>query len=155
MSLEKVKKFFREAGLESRVLTFEISSATVPLAAKAVGCEEKQIAKTMAFLVGGFPLLVVCAGNTRIDNRKFKARFSEKAKMIPGNDLQELVGHALGGVCPFCVNEGVKVCLDRSLEQCGYVYPAAGSENSAVRLSLAELRACVGDYFEADVCKIV
>lgn len=139
MAIEKVREYFRGFGMESRVVEFEVSSETVELAAVAVGCEPKRIAKTMAFMVGEQPILVVMAGDARISNPKFKAEFSTKPKMIAPPELPVLIGHEMGGVCPFGINDGVTVYLDESLRRFETVFPAAGSGNSAIELNLEEL----------------
>ena len=154
MSIERVKEYFKSVGLEDRVREFDVSSATVELAALALGCEGKRIAKTLSFMGPAGPLLVVAAGDARIDNPKFKAQFGLKAKMLTPEQAVELVGHAVGGVCPFAVNEGVEVCLDESLRRFDTVYPAAGSAASAVRLSPDELARCSAPCTWVDVCKI-
>lgn len=139
MSVEKVREYFKPYGIADRILEPEHSSATVEEAAKAVGCEPARIAKTMSFLTTNGPILVVLAGDARTDNKKFKDEFHEKAKMIHAEDVEALIGHAPGGVCPFAVNEGVTVYLDDSLKRFETVFPAAGSGNSAIELSLEEL----------------
>lgn len=139
MAYEKVYEFFEENGMEKKVLSFEESSATVLEAANALGCEPKQIAKTMSFLVDEKPILIVTAGDAKIDNAKFKEQFHQKAKMIPREDVEALVGHAPGGVCPFAISSEVKVYLDVSLKRFEKVYPAAGNANSAVELTIPEL----------------
>lgn len=139
MSLEKAKNHLEKFGLADRIHEFDVSSATVELAAKALGCGEAEIAKSMAFIVEDKPIIVVCAGDTKIDNSKFKAMFHTKAVMIKFAELEPLIGHAAGGVCPFGVNEGVTVYLDESLKRFDTVYPAAGTANSAVRLTPDEL----------------
>ena len=152
-SIEKVKAFFAEKGMGSRVLEFPVSSATVELAAQALGCEGKRIAKSLAFGVNGEAILVVAAGDARVDNAKYKARFGVKAKMLSPEDTERLTGHAVGGVCPFAVNEGVRVYLDESLRRFSTVFPACGSANSAIELALPELEACSGCAGWVDVCK--
>lgn len=139
MSLEKAKNHLEKFGLADRIHEFDVSSATVELAAKALGCGEAEIAKSMAFIVEDKPIIVVCAGDTKIDNSKFKAMFHTKAVMIKFAELEPLIGHAAGGVCPFGVNDGVTVYLDESLKRFDTVYPAAGTANSAVRLTPDEL----------------
>ncbi|MBR3354925.1 MAG: YbaK/EbsC family protein [Oscillospiraceae bacterium] len=134
----KAVQYFKEIGLGNRIREFEHSSATVALAAQVLGCEEKQIAKTLAFLAPG-PILVVCGGASRVDNAKFRQTFGCKAKMIPAEDVEQLVGYPAGGVCPFCVNSGVTVYLDESLKELDTWYPACGARNNAVVLSLEEL----------------
>ena len=153
MAIEKVKAFFRQAGLESRVQELSVSSATVDLAAQALGCAPCRIAKSLSFLVDGGPILVVAAGDARVDNAKFKARFQTKAKMLSPEDTKALVGHAVGGVCPFAVNEGVKVYLDASLKRFDTVFPACGSSNSAIELTLPELETYSACVAWVDVCK--
>ena len=139
MAIDKVRSFFREKGIEERVIEFDVSSATVELAARALGCEEAHIAKSMSFETPTGVIIVVCAGDTKVDNAKFRAAFDAKAKMLSPDLLPERVGHAMGGVCPFAINPEVKVYLDSSLKRFDVVYPACGSSNSAIGLSLAEL----------------
>lgn len=139
MSLEKAKNFLEKAGYLNRVIEPEASTATVPLAAKALGTTEREIAKTLSFMVGDRAVLVVMEGDARIQNHKFKEQFHTKAKMIPKEKVEEMVGHEPGGVCPFGVNEGVEVYLDVSLKNDDYVYPAAGNDHSGVRLTPEEL----------------
>lgn len=153
MAIEKVKAYFASLGMEERVLEFDVSSATVELAAAALNCEPGRIAKTLSFDVHGTAILVVCAGNARIDNPKYKARFSAKAKMLTPDEAAEKVGHAVGGVCPFAVNEGVEVYLDESLKAYETVYPACGSSNSAIELTIPELEQVSGFTAWVDVCK--
>ncbi len=153
MSFAQVKSYFASLGLEDRVIDLAESSATVALAAQALGCEEAHIAKTLSFLLGEKPLIVVTAGDAKIDNHKFKETFRAKAKMIPGADCEALIGHRPGGVCPFCLPEGVPVYLDVSLRRFETVYPAAGTDHSAVRLSLAELETASKSLGWVDVCK--
>lgn len=153
MSFETVKSYFASLGLEDRVIDLSESSATVALAARALGCEEAHIAKTLSFLAGDAPLIVVAAGDAKIDNHKFKETFHVKAKMIPGADCEAYIGHRPGGVCPFCLPEGVPVYLDVSLKRFETVYPAAGTDHSAVRLSLAELERTSKSLGWVDVCK--
>ena len=139
MSIERARAHLRKYDLEDRVQEFEVSSATVELAAQAVGVEPARIAKTLSYLVDGGAILIVAAGDIRVDNRKFKDTFHTKAKMLTAEQASEMIGHAVGGVCPFGVNEGVKVYLDVSLKRFDTVYPAAGTSSSAVRLSIPEL----------------
>ncbi|MBQ1281769.1 MAG: YbaK/EbsC family protein, partial [Oscillospiraceae bacterium] len=137
-----------------RIMEFEVSSATVELAAQAVGVEGARIAKTLSFLLKDDTcVLIVAAGDARIDNSKYKAYFGTKAKMLPHDAVPEYVGHAVGGVCPFAVKEGVRVCLDASLRRFETVFPAAGSAASAIELSLAELERFSGSSEWIDVCK--
>ena len=153
MSIEKVRAFFREKGIEDRVQEFPGSSATVELAAQALGVEGKRIAKTLSFLVGDQCVLIVAAGDAKVDNAKFKAQFHTKAKMLPHDQVPEYVGHAVGGVCPFAVKEGVAVYLDESLRRFETVYPACGSSNSAIELTIPELMAYADTDAWIDVCK--
>ena len=139
MAIEKVKEYFADFGIADRVREFEVSSATVELAAQALHCEPCRIAKTLSFMADGKAILVVMAGDARIDNPKYKAQFGVKAKMLAPEEAETLVGHAVGGVCPFAVNEGVPVYLDESLKRFETVFPACGSSNSAIELTLAEL----------------
>lgn len=153
MSFEKVKRCFERSGLAHRVIELEQSSATVELAAKAIGCAPELIAKTMSFFINDKPILIVTAGDVKIDNKKYKDHFHEKAKMIPYDQVETYVGHAPGGVCPFCTNEDVTVYLDKSLQRFDIVYPAGGSANSAVKLFLKELETFSSAVGWVDVCK--
>ena len=154
MSIERAERYLKEKGFADRIIVPEMSSATVEEAARALGCEPGMIAKTLSFLQGDEPVLVLAEGTARVDNKKYKARFGCKAKMIPADLVEPLVGHAVGGVCPFGVNEGVRVYLDESLKLHETVYPAAGTDHSAVRLAIGELEICC-DYPEwVDVCKL-
>ena len=134
----KAVEFFKGIGLGDRIKEFDHSSATVALAAEALGCEERQIAKTLAFLAPD-PILVVCGGASRVDNAKYRAEFGCKAKMIPFEEVEDLVGYPAGGVCPFCVNSGVRVFLDESLKELPTWFPACGARNNAIELSVEEL----------------
>ena len=154
MSIEKVRSYLSKFGVEDRILEFSVSSATVELAAKALGCEPCQIAKSMAFQMGEGAILIVAAGDVKIDNSKFKAEFSAKAKMVQFNDVEQAVGHAAGGVCPFAIKEDVKVYLDESLKRFDTVYPACGSSNSAIKLTIEELEKYSGYIKWIDVCKM-
>lgn len=153
MSFEKAKEYLKQFGLDSHVMVFDTSSATVELAAEAVGCEPARIAKTLSFQVGEECILIVAAGDARIDNSKYKAQFHTKAKMLASDEVEERIGHGVGGVCPFGVKEGVKVYLDASLKRFESVYPACGSSNSAVDLTLEELERSSGYEAWIDVCK--
>ena len=144
MAIERARAHLHRFGLAGRLIETAESSATVELAALAVGTEPRRIAKTLSFLVADVPVLVVAAGDAKVDNRAFKDEFGTKARMIPAAEVERLVGHAVGGVCPFGVNEGVRVHLDASLTRFDTVFPAAGSANSAVELSLAELEEASG-----------
>ena len=154
MSIEKVRAFLAEKGVADRIMEFETSSATVGLAAEAVGCEPERIAKTLSFHVGDRVALVVAAGDARVDNQKFKARFHCKAKMLKADEAEELIGHAVGGVCPFAVKDGCDVYLDESLRRFESVFPACGSSNSAVELTPDELEAICRPCEWVDVCKL-
>lgn len=153
MAVEKVKEYLRTYHMEERILEFDVSSATVELAAQAVGCEPERIAKTMSFLVNEEVILIVTAGDVKIDNKKYKQYFHAKAKMIPFEEVEGYIGHAPGGVCPFAVKEGVRTYLDESLKRFETVYPAAGSANSAVRLTPQELEQCIENVTWIDVCR--
>ena len=154
MSIEKVRAFFAGRGREKDILEFDVSSATVELAAQAVGCEAARIAKTLSFAVGEGCVLVVCAGDTKIDNTKFKAQFHTKAKMLPPDQVVAFTGHAVGGVCPFAIeNPAVTTYLDVSLRRFATVYPAAGSSNSAIELTPEELEEYSNSAGWVDVCK--
>ena len=153
MAIEKVKAFFRQHGMEDKVLEFETSSATVELAAQALHCEPCRIAKTISFMGKEGPLLVVAAGDAKIDNPKFKAQFGTKPKMLTPEENVELIGHAVGGVCPFAVNDGVKIYLDESLKRFETVFPACGSANSAIELTMEELETYSSFAAWIDVCK--
>ena len=153
MSIEKVRAYFAAYGMENRILEFPVSSATVELAAQALNCEGKRIVKTLAFSVNGTPILIAAAGDAKVDNAKYKARFGVKAKMQSHDDAAALIGHAVGGVCPFAVNEGVQVYLDESIKRFETVFPAAGSSNSAIELTIPEMEQYSGYTDWVDVCK--
>ena len=153
MAIERVKEYFEQYGIADRVREFAVSSATVELAAQALGCEPCRIAKTLSFLVDGRAILIVAAGDAKIDNSKYKARFGTKAKMLTPDEVEAMVGHRVGGVCPFGINEGVAVYLDESLKRFETVFPACGSSNSAIELSIAELEEYSGYESWVDVCK--
>lgn len=153
MSIDRARAHLERYGLEKRVRELPTSSATVELAAQALGCAPERIAKTLSFRLGDAAVLVVVAGDARIDNSRFKARFHGKATMLSADEVQALVGHAIGGVCPFGVNDGVQVYLDVSLQRFATVFPACGSANSAIELSIAELEACSRSLGWVDVCK--
>ena len=152
MSIERVRAYFRALGMEERIMEFDVSSATVELAAQALGCEGCRIAKTLSFMAAEGPVLIVCAGDAKVDNPRYKARFGVKAKMLTPDDALNLIGHAVGGVCPFAMKEGVTVYLDESLRRFTTVYPACGSSNSAIELNMAELEKYSGGTW-VDVCK--
>lgn len=153
MSLEKVKAYFKTYGMEEKIQEFDVSSATVELAASALQCEPQRIAKTLSFMLEERAVLIVAAGDAKIDNPKYKARFGKKAKMFPPDEVEALVGHAVGGVCPFAVKEGVKVYLDVSLKRFDTVFPACGSSNSAIELTIPQLEQYSGYAEWVDVCK--
>ena len=153
MAFEKAKQYLETYGLAERIIVTERSSATVAEAAEAIGCEEGMICKTLSFLQGEAPVLILANGLARIDNRKYKDRFGCKAKMIPAEQVGPLVGHEIGGVCPFGVNEGVTVYLDESLKKHEIVYPAVGTDHSGVKLTIPELEKCSGYTAWIDVCK--
>lgn len=153
MSIQKVREYFRKEGIEDRVLEFEVSSATVELAALALGCEGKRIAKTLSFMVRDKAILVVAAGDAKVDNHKYKEQFGVKAKMLSFDEVEGLIGHAVGGVCPFAVNEGVEVYLDESLKRFETVFPACGSSNSAIEMTMQDLEKYSGFSAWVDVCK--
>ena len=155
MSIEKVKAFFKEKGIENKVREFNISSATVELAAKALGCEECRIAKSMSFKTDSSTIIIVTAGDVKIDNAKYKAKFHTKAKMLQYEEVESLIGHKVGGVCPFAINEGVVVYLDESLKRFETVFPACGSSNSAIELTIPELEEYSGYSEWIDVCKSI
>ncbi len=152
MAIEAVREYLKKWDADGRILEFPVSSATVELAAKAVGCEPARIAKTLSFLVDDQAVLIVTAGDAKVDNGKFKQLFHTKAKMLSPDQVPEMVGHAIGGVCPFAVKEGVKIYLDESLKRFQSVFPAAGSSNSAIEVTMDELEKYSGGTW-ADLCK--
>ena len=154
MSIEKGRAYFRALGIEDRVQEFEVSSATVELAAQALGVEGARIAKTLSFKLDEGCVLILAAGDARIDNRKYKDFFHTKAKMLTPDEVLEMVGHPVGGVCPFGINEGVPVYLDESLKRFETVFPAVGSANSAIELNLDELYHYSKALQWIDVCKL-
>lgn len=154
MAIEKVREYFRGFGMEDRVIEFATSSATVELAAQAAGTEPCRIAKTLSFMVGDAPILIVAAGDAKIDNAKYKHKFSAKAKMLTFDEVETIIGHGVGGVCPFAINEGVTVYLDESLKRFETVFPACGSSNSAIELTIPELEQYSGFAGWVDVCKL-
>ena len=154
MSIEKGRAYFRALGIEDRVMEFDVSSATVELAAQALGVEGARIAKTLSFKQGEGCLLILAAGDARIDNHKFKDKFGMKAKMLTPDEVLELVGHPIGGVCPFGINDGVPVYLDVSMQRFTTVFPAVGSGNSAIELTLDELLKYSNALEWVDVCKL-
>ena len=154
MSFDKARKHLESKGFADRIMEFDTSSATVELAAKAVGTAPERIAKSLTFMVDANPVMIICAGDAKIANAKYKAYFHTKAKMLTREEVHELIGHDVGGVCPFGINPGVKVYLDESLKRFDTVYPACGSDNSAVRLSVSELETAADCSLWIDVCNI-
>lgn len=153
MAIERVKEYFDQWNMADRIMVFPVSSATVELAAAAANCEPARIAKTLSFLVDGKAILIVVAGDAKIDNRKYKDTFGVKAKMLPANQVEEMVGHGVGGVCPFGIKEGVTVYLDESMKRFESVFPACGSSNSAMELTIPEMEQYSGYTQWVDVCK--
>jgi prolyl-tRNA editing enzyme YbaK/EbsC (Cys-tRNA(Pro) deacylase) len=153
MAIDKVKTYFKQFGLEDRIQEFDVSSATVDLAAEALGCEPRRIAKSLSFKLDDKPILIVTAGDARVQNSKYKAQFGAKATMLTPQENIDLIGHAIGGVCPFALNEGVTVYLDESLKRFASVFPACGSSNSAIELSIPELEKYSNYEAWVDVCK--
>ncbi len=153
MSIETVKNYFSKLGIESRIQEFDVSSATVELAAQALHCKPERIAKTLSFLVEDHPILIVTAGDVKIDNSKYKKQFGVKAKMLGIDQVEELIGHKVGGVCPFAVKENVTIYLDNSLKRFETVFPACGSSNSAIELTIPELEQYAKCSNWIDVCK--
>ena len=154
MSIERAREYLKQYNMEDRILEFDVSSATVELAAQALHCEPKRIAKTLSFKVGEDAILIVAAGDAKVDNAKYKAQFGTKAKMLSPDEVETLVGHAVGGVCPFGINDGVKVYLDESLKRFETVFPACGSSNSAIEMSMEDLEKYSGYEQWVDVCKL-
>ncbi len=154
MAIERVREYFKGTGFEDKIMEFEISSATVELAAIAVGCEGARIAKTLSFMVDGAPILIVATGDAKIENPKYKAQFKTKAKMLTPDQATQLIGHSVGGVCPFGINEGVTVYLDSSLKRFETVFPACGSSNSAIELTIPQLEKLSNFKEWIDVCKL-
>lgn len=139
MSLERAQDYLKQFGRDGDILQFDVSSATVELAAKALNCGPELIAKTLSFMTANGPILIVLAGDKKLDNHKFKENFHQKAKMLKADEVESLIGHGVGGVCPFGINEGIKVYLDESMKRFEHVYPACGSSNSAIKLTPDEL----------------
>lgn len=154
MAIERVKEYFKQYNMEERIIELAESSATVELAAHALGCEPARIAKSLSFMVNDTPVLVICAGDVKIDNAKYKAKFGTKAKMLTAEQAETLIGHAVGGVCPFGINGGVSVYLDESLKRFTTVFPACGSANSAIELTIPEMERYSGCTEWVDVCKM-
>lgn len=153
MAINKVKAYFKTYNMEQRIQEFDSSSATVELAALALGCAPERIAKSLSFIVNQTPVLVVAAGDTKIDNSKYKAQFNIKAKMLSFSQAETLIGHSVGGICPFAVNKGVAIYLDKSLKRFDTVYPACGSANSCIELTIEELEKHSNFIAWVDVCK--
>lgn len=154
MSIQQVKEYFKQFNMEDRVMEFPVSSATVELAAQALNTEGCRIAKTLSFSVNDSPILIVTAGDAKIDNKKYKTFFGAKAKMLSFDEVEEKIGHAVGGVCPFAINEGVTVYLDESIKRFETVFPACGSSNSAIELTPDELEKYSNYKQWVDVCKL-
>lgn len=154
MAIDKVKEYFKHYGIENRIQEFDVSSATVELAAQALHCKPCRIAKSLSFTVNGEPIIIVTAGDVKIDNSKYKAQFNTKAKMLSPEETERLIGHAVGGVCPFAVNNNVTIFLDESLKRFSTVFPACGSSNSAIELSIEELEKYSLFPSWIDVCKM-
>jgi len=152
MGIERVREYFKKWNIENRIQEFDVSSATVELAAKALNCEPMRIAKTLAFKANEKPILIVAAGDARVDNKKYKQKFGAKAKMLSPEEVRELIGYEVGGVCPFGVSEDVAVYLDESLKRFETVFPACGSGNSAIELTIPELEKYSGYLEWIDVC---
>ena len=155
MSVETVKEYFRQYGMEDRILEMEDSTATVALAAQTLGCREQEITKTMSFAIDDETIIICMAGDAKISNHKYKETFHKKAKMLRGEEVVERTGHLIGGVCPFGLKEGCTVYLDESLKRFEYVYPACGGPHAAIKLSLEELEKYSGYQAWIDVCDIV
>lgn len=153
MSIERVRKYFEEMGIAEKIMELPESSATVELAAQALGCTPERIAKTISFYGEDSVILIVAAGDAKIDNKRFKEHFGLKAKMLSFEDAEKLIGHAVGGVCPFAVNDGVKIYLDKSLKRFETIFPACGSSNSAAEFTCEELERYAKPVGWADVCK--
>ena len=153
MAIDKVKEYFKQFGIDHKIKEFEVSSATVELAAQALGCEGKRIAKSLSFLVDDKAILIIAAGDAKIDNPKYKAMFNTKAKMLSYDQVEEYIGHAVGGVCPFAIPDTVTVYLDESLKRFETVFPACGSSNSAIELTIPELEKYSNYTSWVDVCK--
>ena len=154
MSIDKARKCLENFGLADKIQEFDVSSATVELAAKALGCKPEYIAKSLTFKIEDRTILIVVAGNRKIDNAKYKAQFGAKAIMLAFDEVEEKIGHQVGGVCPFGINDGVEIYLDISLKDLEYVYPACGSSNSAIKLSIEELEKTSNYRNWIDVCRV-
>lgn len=154
MAIEKVREYLKKFKADGRILELDESSATVDLAAQALGVEGARIAKTLSFLVHDKPILIVAAGDAKIDNKKYRSFFEAKAKMIEKDEVENIIGHDVGGVCPFAVNEGVDIYLDDSMKRFKTLFPACGSSNSAIELTIAEMEEFIPYTAWIDVCKI-
>ena len=154
MSIEKVKQYFKQFSIENKIKEFDVSSATVELAAKALNCDPCRIAKSLSFKIAdNKAVIVVAAGDVRVDNKKFKSFFQKKLKMLSGTEVKDFTGHEIGGVCPFAVNEGVDVYLDISLRRFNTIFPACGSSNSAIEFNMEELEKYSSNFKQwVDVC---
>lgn len=155
MAIEKVREYFKQFGIEVKIREFEVSSATVELASKALNCEPCRIAKSLSFKIDDSAILVICAGDAKIDNSKYKTKFQIKAKMLNPEEVKSFIGHEIGGVCPFGINSGVDVYLDNSLKRFETVFPACGSSNSAIELTIEELEKYSNSIEWVDVCKVM
>lgn len=155
MSFDAAYNYLKSCGMAERVLTFSVSSATVELAAKALGCENANIAKSLTFVTDEGPLMIVCAGDVKISNSKYKSFFGTKAKMLKSDEVPELIGHDVGGVCPFGIKDGVRVYTDVSLKRFEYIYPACGNANSAVKLTPEELSSVSKSLEWVDICDLM
>ena len=154
MAIERVREYFKQWDMEDKILEFEGSSATVELAAAAVGVEGKRIAKTLSFKIEDKAILIVAAGDAKVDNKKYKATFHTKAKMLSPEEVEAMIGHGIGGVCPFGINEGVDVYLDESLKRFKTVFPACGSSNSAIEMTIPAMEKYAQNFIGwVDVCK--
>jgi prolyl-tRNA editing enzyme YbaK/EbsC (Cys-tRNA(Pro) deacylase) len=153
MSLERAKDYLSKFNMSDDIILFDVSSATVELASRALGCEPSRIAKSLSFMTKERPILIVAAGDKKVDNAKYKARFGEKASMIPIDQVEDVIGHAVGGVCPFGINEDVFVYLDESLKRFDYVYPACGTSNSAIKVLVEDMQSLCNAECWVDVCK--
>lgn len=153
MSVEKVRKALKQWNLEDKIIEFDVSSATVELAAQALSCEPSRIAKSLSFKLDDKGILIVTAGDAKVDNKKFKKHFGIRPKMLTFEEVEEMIGHAVGGVCPFSAKEDVKTYLDISLKRFDIVYPAAGTSNSAVELTIEQLEQASNPVEWVDVCK--
>lgn len=154
MSVERVKNYLKKYNMDDRIITFDYSSATVALAAQALGCEEARIAKSLSFRLGENTILVITAGDVKIDNAKYRHEFGEKAHMLSFDEVEEKIGHPVGGVCPFGVNDGVSIYLDESLKRFTTVFPACGEPNNAIELTISELENITEYVKWVDVCKL-